>query len=118
MADPITLYQDDEALAEQLAAGLRTHPQPAADALKAIVEEARCRAATGDFALIRDLADHADEAVEQVRAEVQVVRSTIASVRTRSSSSPRSPCHPKIWVSWPKTGTIRSRGSRIAEGEV
>ena len=69
MADPITLYQDDEMLAERLAAGLRTHPQPAADALKSIVEEAHCRAAAGDYSSIRDLADRADEAVEQVRAE-------------------------------------------------
>lgn len=69
MVDPITLYRDDEVLAEQLAAGLRTHPQPAADALHSIVGEARRRAASGDFFLIRDLADRADQAVEQVRAE-------------------------------------------------
>ncbi len=58
-----------EMLTEQLAAGLRTHPQAAADALKAIVEEARRRAEVGDFPPIRVLADRADDAVEQVKAE-------------------------------------------------
>jgi hypothetical protein len=58
-----------EVLAEQLAAGLRTHPQAAANALKAIIEEARRRAAAGDFPPIRALADRADDAVEQVKAE-------------------------------------------------
>jgi hypothetical protein len=62
-------YQDDEVLVEQLVAGLRTHPRATADVLKAIVEEARCRAAAGDFRLIRDLADRADEAVEEVKAK-------------------------------------------------
>ena len=60
---------DDEALAKALAAGLRTGPQAAADALKAIVATARSRAAHGDFASILSLADHADDVVEQVRAQ-------------------------------------------------
>jgi len=63
------MYQDDEILVKQLAAGLRAHPQMAANALKAIVEEARCRAAAGDFPFIRDLADRADDAVEEVKVE-------------------------------------------------
>jgi hypothetical protein len=58
-----------EVLVEQLAAGLRTHPQAAANALKAIIEEARHRAAAGDFPPIRALADRADDAVEGVKAE-------------------------------------------------
>jgi hypothetical protein len=62
-------YQADEVLVDRLATGLHTHPQAAAHALKAIVEEARCRAAAGDFFLIRDLADRADDAVEEVKAE-------------------------------------------------
>ena len=68
VTDTIAPYQDDEALVEQWVAGLRTHPQAAANALKAIIEEARCRAAAGDFPLIRDLADRADAAVEEVKA--------------------------------------------------
>ncbi len=59
----------DEALAEDLAAGLRTGPQAAADALKAIIATARSRAARGDFAAILSLADRADDAVEQVKAQ-------------------------------------------------
>jgi len=59
----------DEVLVEQLAAGLQAGPQAAADALKAIVEEARRRAACGDFPPIRALADRADDAVEQVKAQ-------------------------------------------------
>jgi hypothetical protein len=58
---------DDEALAEDLAAGLRTGPQAAADALKAIVATARGWAARGDFAAILSLADRADDAVERVK---------------------------------------------------
>lgn len=69
MVDVMGAYQDDEALVEQLSAGLRLHPRAAANALKAIVEEARCRAAAGDFLLIRDLADRADEAVEEVKSK-------------------------------------------------
>jgi hypothetical protein len=60
----------DAVLVEQLETGLRTHPQAAANALKAIVEEARRRAAAGDFPSIQKLADRADDVVEQVRAEV------------------------------------------------
>jgi hypothetical protein len=63
-------YQDDEVLVRQLVAGLQTHPQAAADALKAIVEEARCRAAADDFFLVRHLADRADDAVERVKGEI------------------------------------------------
>ena len=59
----------DEALVEDLAAGLRTGPQAAADALKAIIATARSRAARGDFAAILSLADRADDAVEQVKAQ-------------------------------------------------
>jgi hypothetical protein len=58
-----------EILVERLADGLRICPQAAADALKAIVEEARRRAGAGDFLSIRDLADRADDVVEQVKAE-------------------------------------------------
>lgn len=58
-----------EMLVERLADGLRTCPRAAADALKAIVEEARRRAEAGDFPSIRALADRADDAVEQVKAE-------------------------------------------------
>jgi hypothetical protein len=60
---------EDEALAEALAAGLRIGPQAAADALKAIVAAARGRAAHGDLASILSLADRADDAVEQVKAQ-------------------------------------------------
>ncbi len=60
---------DAEALAKALAAGLRTEPQAAADALKAIVATARGLAAQGDFASILSLADRADDAVEQIRAQ-------------------------------------------------
>jgi hypothetical protein len=63
------VYQDDEVLVKQLAVGLRTHTQAAASALKAIVEEARRRAADGDFLLIQHLADRADDVVEEVKAE-------------------------------------------------
>ncbi len=56
-------------LVKQLSAGLCIHPRAAASALKAIVEEARGRAAVGDFASIRDLADRADAAVEKIKAE-------------------------------------------------
>lgn len=69
MADVISLHQTDAVLIEQLAAGFRTHPQAAATALRAIVEEARCRAEVGDFLSIRGLADHADDAVQKVKAE-------------------------------------------------
>lgn len=80
MADVIASYQDDEVLVEQLAAGLRTHPQAAANALKAIVEEARCRAAAGDFLSIRDLADRADDAIEGVKAETGLPDERLASL--------------------------------------
>ncbi len=60
---------DDEALVEDMAAGLKTCPQAAADALKAIVTTARGRAAHGDFASILSLADRADDAVERVKAQ-------------------------------------------------
>jgi hypothetical protein len=80
MAEVITSYQDDEVLVEQLAAGLRTHPQAAADALKGIVEEARCRAAAGDFLSVGDLADRADDAVEGVKAETGMPDERLASL--------------------------------------
>ncbi len=60
---------EDEALAEALAAGLRTGPQAAADALKAIVAAARSQVESGGFAFVLSLADCADNAVEQVRAQ-------------------------------------------------
>ncbi len=66
MADMKVYFE--ELLVGQLETGLRTHPQAAATVLKAIIEEARCRAATGDFASIQRLADRADETVEKVRA--------------------------------------------------
>lgn len=80
MADVIASHQDDEVLAEQLAAGFRIHPQAAANGLKAIVEEARCRAAAGDFLSIRDLADRADDAVEGVKAETGLPDERMASL--------------------------------------
>jgi hypothetical protein len=80
MADVFASYQDDEVLVGQLAVGLRTHPQAAANALKAIVEEARCRAAAGDFLSIRDLADRADDVVEGVKAETGLPEEHIASL--------------------------------------
>ena len=67
-----SIASDDEALAEKLAAGLRMGPQAAADALKAIVATARGRAAHGDFASIRSLADRADDAVERVKAQTSL----------------------------------------------
>ena len=73
-------YRADETLAQQLADGLRTHPRAAAQALKAIVEEARGRAAGGDFLPIRELADRADEAVEQVRLEMGLPDEPMASL--------------------------------------
>ncbi len=60
---------EDKVLAEALATGLRTGPQAAANALKAIVATARDRVAHGDFVFILSLADRADDAVEQVRAQ-------------------------------------------------
>ncbi|GAB4546495.1 MAG: hypothetical protein Kow0063_40910 [Anaerolineae bacterium] len=80
MVDINSEYQEDEVLVGQLVAGLRTHPQAAANALKAIVEEARCRAAVGDFLLIRDLADRADDAVERVKAETGLPDERLASL--------------------------------------
>lgn len=76
------LYHDDEDLAQQLAAGLRAHPQAAAQALKAIVEEARGRAVGGDFLLIRGLADRADDAVEQVKVETGLADERLAALAT------------------------------------
>ena len=61
---------EDEALAEALAAGLRTGPQAAADALKAIVAAACSRVAHGDFAFILSLADRADDAVEHFKVQI------------------------------------------------
>ncbi len=66
------LEPEDKVLAEALATGLRTGPQAAADALKAIVATARDRVARGahrDFAFILSLADRADDAVERVKAQ-------------------------------------------------
>ena len=60
---------EDEALVEAMAVGLRTGPQAAADALKAIVAAARGRVTHGDFAFILSLADRADDAVERVKAQ-------------------------------------------------
>lgn len=75
-------YHNDQDLARQLAAGLRAHPQAAAQALKAIVEEARRRAVAGDFPLIRSLADHADDAVEQVKMETGLPDERLAALAT------------------------------------
>jgi len=80
MADVLASRQDDEVLAEQLAAGFRVHPQLAANALKAIIEEARCRAAAGDLRSIRDLADRADAAIEGVKAETGLPDEQLASL--------------------------------------
>jgi hypothetical protein len=82
LAETSDSYEDDKALAERLAAGLRTHPQMAADVLKAIVEEARRRAAAGDFPLVRELADRADDAVEMVRAENGLPDERLAALAT------------------------------------
>ena len=70
------------ALTAQLAAGLRTHPQAAADALKAIVEEARRQAICGHFPPIRLLADRADDAVEQVKRETGLPDQRLATLAT------------------------------------
>jgi hypothetical protein len=84
VADVITSSQNDQVLAEKLAAGLRKHPQAAADALKAIVEEARCRAAVGEFLSIRDLADRSDDAVERVRVQTGLHDEHLAALATLS----------------------------------
>jgi hypothetical protein len=84
VADVIASYLDDEVMAEQLAAGLRTHPQAAANALKAIVEEARRRAAGGDFLSVRDLADRSDDVVERVKAGTGLSDEHMASLATLS----------------------------------
>lgn len=68
----------DEMLALQLAISLRTHPQAAANALKAIVEEARRRAKVGEFSAIRSLADQADDAVENLKAETEFEEESLA----------------------------------------
>lgn len=80
MPDVIASRRDDELLVGQLAAGFCTHPQAAANALKAIVEEARFRAAAGDFRSIRDLADRADGAIEGVKAEIGLPDERMASL--------------------------------------
>ncbi len=77
-----TPYLDDQVLLDQLTIGLRTHPQAAANALKAIVEEARCRAAAGDLRSIGDLADRADDAVAEVEAETGLPDDEIAALAT------------------------------------
>jgi hypothetical protein len=64
----------------QLVAGLQTHPQAAANALKAIVEEARCQAAADDYLLVRHLADRADDAVERVKKEIDASDERIATL--------------------------------------
>jgi hypothetical protein len=84
MANVIASYQDDEVLAEQLAAGLGAGPQMVANALKAIVEEARFRAAGGDFLSVRDLADRSDDAVERVKAQTGLPDEHMASLATLS----------------------------------
>jgi hypothetical protein len=61
------MTEDMSMLGDQLAAALRTHPQAAANALKALVQAARCRAAEDDFAPLRTLADRADAAVDAAR---------------------------------------------------
>lgn len=75
-------HRDDPDLVQQLATGLRTHPQAAANALKAIVEEARRRAAAGDFSTIQRLADRADAAVEKVRADTGLSDERLATLAT------------------------------------
>jgi hypothetical protein len=57
---------------------LRTNPQAAANGLKAIVEEARRLARIGDYAAIRRVADHADSAVEMVKAETGFEEESLA----------------------------------------
>lgn len=78
--DVIGLHQTDAALVEQLASGFRTHPQAAANALRAIIEEARSRAAAGDFISIRDLADRADDVIQEVKAETGLPDEQLASL--------------------------------------
>ena len=80
MNDRTVSRPEDEVLVGQLAAGLCTHPQAAANALKAIVEEARCRAAAGDFLSVRDLADRADDVVERVKTETGLLDEHLASL--------------------------------------
>jgi hypothetical protein len=74
--------QDDKVLIRQLTAGLSTSPQASGSALKAIVEEARRRAAHGDFSSIRHLADQADDAVEQVKREIGFQDERLAKLAT------------------------------------
>ena len=78
----MTPYQSDEDLAEGLAAGLRENPQAAACALKHIVEEARRRAAAGDYFLVGALADRVDDAVEHVRSETGLADERLAKLAT------------------------------------
>jgi hypothetical protein len=74
--------RDDQVLIHQLEEGLRTHPQAAANALRSIVEEARCRAAAADFLSIRRLADHVDDAVEDWRATCHVSDERLVALAT------------------------------------
>jgi hypothetical protein len=80
VAEEIFPNPSDETLALQLAISLRTHPRAAANALKAIVEEARRRATVGDFSAIRRLADQADDAVENLKAETDFEEESLATL--------------------------------------
>jgi hypothetical protein len=82
VTDPGQHNQDDQVLARQLEVGLKTHPQAAANALRAIVEEARCRAATGDFLSVQRLADCADDAVEEWRVVQDVSDERLVTLAT------------------------------------
>jgi hypothetical protein len=82
VTDPSQHNQDDQALVRQLEVGLKTHPQAAANALRAIIEEARCRAAAGDFLSIQRLADRADDAVEDWKATHNISDEPLATLAT------------------------------------
>jgi hypothetical protein len=72
VTDPGQHNRDDQVLIHQLEVGLEAHPQAAANALRSIVEQARCRAAAGNFLAIQRLADCADDAVEAWRVTHEV----------------------------------------------
>jgi hypothetical protein len=82
VTDSSGLAHNDGLLIKQLAASLSAGPQAAGHALKTIVEEARRRAAHGDFSSIRHLADRADDAVEQVKGETGFQDERLAKLAT------------------------------------
>jgi hypothetical protein len=81
LSDSRVLHENDDVLVAQLGAGLDSHPRAAAGALKAIIEEARRRAARGDFPAIQRLADRADDAVEGIK-EAGLAEERLAALAT------------------------------------